>query len=132
MRFPLILACVVVLATPVAGRAEQVERSSMDVPQWWSDVHVCWPEDAAVGAGKVLVGVEGKGSPDHPMFVFRAARWGTPLPEYVRRAGRQATSTAPGVLELAPSGLVGFADDWFDLFVLPDRTRLTCMAVTEE
>lgn len=133
MRTSLIVALSLAAAIgPGLCQAASVDRRSMDVPRWWTDVHVCWPENPAAGNERVIVGVEGKGSPDHEVFVLRATKWGDRLPDYVA-----ASSMAAGVkalsasVEITPSRTVGYSDDWFDAFVLPDGARLTCNAVTE-
>ena len=133
MKFALVGAfCLAAFAAPVVTYAGQVERSSMDVPRWWSDVHVCWPEDVAAGTERVIVGVEGKGSPDHEVFAFRATNWGDRLPQYVVKPAAEMGAAVNGpVVEIAPSRTVGYFDDWFDVFVMPSGTRLTCNAVTE-
>ena len=121
------LVCTAAIAAPVYALAGHVQRSSMDVPRWWTDVHVCWPENAAAETTRVLISVEGKGSPDHEMFAFRATKWGDSLPDYVAKT---ISATGP-VVEIAPSRTVGYFDDWFDVFVMPNGTRLTCAAVSE-
>ena len=127
-----VVLCAFASMAPAHCQAEQVDRRTMAVPRWWTDVHVCWPENPAAGNERVIVGVEGKGSADHEVFVFRATKWGERLPDYVA-----ASSMAAGVralsasLEITPSRTVGYSDDWFDAFVMPDGVRLTCNAVTE-
>ena len=124
--------CLVATTATSFGQTQQVDRRSMDVPRWWTDVHVCWPENPAVGTDRVIVGVEGKGSPDHEVFVFRSTKWGARLPDYASvsavASGAKALSST---VEITPSRTIGYADDWFDAFVMPDGMRLTCNAVAE-
>lgn len=108
-------------------RTEQNKAELVNVPAWWSTARLCYQEGGAGESGpRVVVGVDGREETSPRVLAIRPESPEGLLPEYVRTG----SGPAPGKQVSVPqSGSVGFTDDFYEVFVLPNGVRLTCEAL---
>ena len=120
------------LADPHAqarGLTEQNKDELANVPAWWSTARLCYQEGGAGESGpRVVVGVDGREETSPRVVAIRPEVPDTHLPNYVRIAFGPAVSEQASAPQ---SRTVGFTDDFYEVFVLPNSVRLTCEALPD-
>ena len=110
-----------------AGGIKASERTAHNVPDPWTDAHICSREGAPADSARVVIGVERNGQADE-RFVLMLDRPGGPLPGYL---ADQPIPLTDSVMVLPTRVKAGYEDDWFEVFVLPNGVRLSCEPIAD-
>jgi hypothetical protein len=98
-----------------------------NVPPGWKDAHICFQEGGGAGGPRVVIGVEGKGA-NAQYFSLRPEKVEATLPSFLLNR----TGDSPGrQLWVTPAVGVGYTDEYFEVFVMPNGVRMTCEALPE-
>ena len=115
-------------STPQATELTAQNRAELaNVPTSWKDVHICFREGVGVSGPRVVIGVEGKGL-NAQFFSLRPERPEATLPAYLQASGGDLTDKQ---IWVTPSAGVGYLDEYFDVFVMPNGIRMTCEALPD-
>ena len=123
----LILAFSAPLTLEARGLTAENRTELANVPQWWKDAHICFQEGGGIGGPRVVIGVEGKGV-NAQYFALRPERPEANLPGYLLN---KAGVLPDKQIWVTPAQGVGYTDEYFEVFVMPNGVRMTCEALPE-